>query len=328
MTEFKRTVAVVEAIAEELQMEWNVEQELDLKQMKERVSRVQELGEQLRGPLAEKVKKFERRLQEKDPVTGAPRYGRTMNAKIEELKKRHHDVMCQIFSNVETQSIAILNETEASFHKKIYSLKTEEKLKAVELEKRNLDEDLLRAQIQREAVIRVEEENRRQAENASKAAEIRIQRKKEVEEENLRVIEEKKRREEEAESIHNATTIGPVGVEDGIRRISEAVAGDSLQMAVTLNALLEILKAIALRPDDSTMRRIRRSNPRWKDDCGQFDGAEQVLLSTGFQLDIQDEETVIVMREPNAERDMDGWSTWFENLNSCIKCLEAATSQL
>ncbi len=32
MTEFKRTVAVVEAIAEELQMEWNVEQELDLKQ--------------------------------------------------------------------------------------------------------------------------------------------------------------------------------------------------------------------------------------------------------------------------------------------------------
>ncbi len=32
MTEFKRTVAEVEAMAEELQMEWNVEQELDLKQ--------------------------------------------------------------------------------------------------------------------------------------------------------------------------------------------------------------------------------------------------------------------------------------------------------
>ncbi len=39
-------------------------------QMKERVSRVQELGEQLRGPLAAKVKKFERQLQEKDPITG------------------------------------------------------------------------------------------------------------------------------------------------------------------------------------------------------------------------------------------------------------------
>ncbi len=158
-----------------------------------------------------------------------------MNAKIEELKKRHHDVLCQIFSNTETQSIAILNETEASFNEKIECLKTEEKLKAVELEKRNLDEDLLGVQIQREAVVRVEEENvrgdgelllhhvvaclfcfadgqsfisqRRQAENASKAAEIRIQRKKEVEEENLRVIKEKKRREEEVESIHNATVV-------------------------------------------------------------------------------------------------------------------------
>ncbi len=88
----------------------------------------------------------------------------------------------------------------------------------------------------------------------------------------------------------------------------------------------------------------------WKEDCGQYDGAEQVLLSTGFQLDIQvhitpppstmtqvfypytipfqDEETVIVMQEPSAERDMDGWSTWFDNLNSCIKCLEVAILQL
>ncbi len=31
MTEFKRTVAEVEAIAEELQMEWDVEKELGLK---------------------------------------------------------------------------------------------------------------------------------------------------------------------------------------------------------------------------------------------------------------------------------------------------------
>ncbi len=48
---------------------------------------------------------------------------------------------------------------------------------------------------------------KRQAENASKATEIRIQRKKEVGEEKLRVIEEKKRREEEVALIHNATVI-------------------------------------------------------------------------------------------------------------------------
>ncbi len=45
---------------------------------------------------------------------------------------------------------------------------------------------------------------RRRAVNASKATEIRIQRKKEAEEEDLRAIEEQKRREEEAESIRNA----------------------------------------------------------------------------------------------------------------------------
>ncbi len=85
-----------------------------------------------------------------------------MNAKIEALKKRHENILCQIFSNAKNQSIAILNETEASFSKKIECLKTEEKLEAMELERRNHNEDLLRAQIQREALARVEEENVRE----------------------------------------------------------------------------------------------------------------------------------------------------------------------
>ncbi len=92
-------------------------------------------------------------------VPGAPRYGESMNVKIGELKSRHHKVLCQIFPNADAQSIAVLSRTEASFNEKMDFLQTQDKLKAVELEKRNLDEDLQRAQAQREAVARVEEEN-------------------------------------------------------------------------------------------------------------------------------------------------------------------------
>ncbi len=90
---------------------------------------------------------------------GAPRYGERMSTKIEELKNRHYEILCQIFPNAEAQCITVLNETEASFKEKMEFLQTKEKLKAVEMERRNIDEDLLREQAQREVAERIEEEN-------------------------------------------------------------------------------------------------------------------------------------------------------------------------
>ncbi len=73
-----------------------------------------------------------------------------MSTKIEELKNRHYEILCQIFPNAEAQCITVLNETEASFKEKMEFLQTKEKLKAVEMESRNIDEDLLRAHAQGE----------------------------------------------------------------------------------------------------------------------------------------------------------------------------------
>ncbi len=92
-------------------------------------------------------------------VSGAPRYGKSMYVKIEELKNMHHKVLCQIFPNAEAQSIAVLSKIESSFNEEMDFLQTQDEPKAVELERRKLDEDLQRAHAQREAVARVEEEN-------------------------------------------------------------------------------------------------------------------------------------------------------------------------
>lgn len=55
---------------------------------------------QLEDDLASKVAKFEKRLEEKDPVSGAPRYGESMTAKVGTVPRMYVTTPDEIRSNL------------------------------------------------------------------------------------------------------------------------------------------------------------------------------------------------------------------------------------
>jgi PUB domain len=83
---------------------------------------------------------------------------------------------------------------------------------------------------------------------------------------------------------------------------------------------------VRANPEDPRFRRIRCENERFHADVGQYDGATQILLSSGFQLQVSAEGTALVMTEPDLSLQMDAWTVWYDTLKGTIARLQEATS--
>lgn len=119
--------------------------------------------------------------------------------------------------------------------------------------------------------------------------------------------------------------VGAAGVDDGMRRVQQSLIQHTQQRKVTFSALLQILSNIRANPEDPRFRRIRTQNERFHADVGKHDGALQILLSSGFQMQVEDQETVLVMMEPDLASETDRWTAWYDQLKDTIVKLQEAS---
>ena len=105
---------------------------------------------------------------------------------------------------------------------------------------------------------------------------------------------------------------------------------------------------IERNPDDPLYRRLRCRNPKIQRLLA-LDGAVRVFAALGLAVversadgssngagmgasgsgsvantEAQGQEPCLWMEEPNLERDMDAWATWFDNVQAVRKALDAA----
>merc|ERR1712087_435415 len=94
-----------------------------------------------------------------------------------------------------------------------------------------------------------------------------------------------------------------------------------------IQSLQKIFQQIISHPEDPGHRFIRRENERFHDLVGKHKGGCELLIAAGFKLvriQTEDEEDVpfFIMKEPNIEADMDGWSNWYDGLKSTLNLIE------
>ena len=64
---------------------------------------------------------------------------------------------------------------------------------------------------------------------------------------------------------------------------------------------------ILLRTPKMEYRRVRRNHPKFQEDIGRHDGGEGVLIAAGFRFGKVDGMECLISKEPDIEKDMDGW---------------------
>lgn len=86
----------------------------------------------------------------------------------------------------------------------------------------------------------------------------------------------------------------------------------------------QILQNVRSNPEDPRFRRIRCENERFHADVGRFEGATQILLSSGFRMAIADDNSnVLLMHEPDLASDMNAWTLWYDTLKDTVEKLQA-----
>ncbi|CAM9634893.1 unnamed protein product [Scytosiphon promiscuus] len=330
MTEFKRTVTELDNLEELLgsfagDASTSAPEKLDIfTSAKANFRNMTELTPRqvkLEDELSKKVSKFEKRLSEIDPVSGAPRYGESMTAKVIALGAKHQ-MLLQRLGQVEADVTAAVAQHESH-----------EAVSAEEAQKRETErrqEEEARARIR---LAEAEEERRRalaaqsildreRERQAVEASRSREERQLAAEQEEARLAEDKRRREREAQELTRSVAVGAAGVEDGLRRIDDACGGNPAEKKAAVQALQQILRNVASNPEDPRFRRIKRDNENFQRALGRFEGGIQILLSSGFRMQVEEGQTVLVMNEPDLSEDMDGWTEWYKHITEAVERLK------
>ncbi|CAM9867456.1 unnamed protein product, partial [Ectocarpus sp. 8 AP-2014] len=283
----------------------------------------------LEDELSKKVSKFERRLNETDPVSGAPRYGESMTAKVVALGAKHQALL-QRLPQLEAEITAAVSQHESR-----------EVVSAEEARKREVERQQQEDARERMRLAEAEEERRRavatqsildreRERQATEAAQSREERQRAAEQEEARLAEDKRRREREAQELASSVAVGAAGVEDGLRRIDDACGGNPAEKKAAVQALQQaskaadtpILRNVASNPEDPRFRRIKRDNENFQRALGRFEGGIQILLSSGFRMQVEEGQTVLVMNEPDLSEDMDGWTEWYKHITEAVERLK------
>jgi hypothetical protein len=271
--------------------------------------------------VAPRIEKFRKRLTEKDPISGDLRYGSSMRGKVAQLGDDFDLIQESLLPSVEEQVVAELRAWQESKGIEDAERRTLEEFEAAR--KREEDERIKVRKAQQELAQRRKEEAEAQerCRIAEEAAAIRARRAQQAEEESQRQAEDKARREREAGELGGAVVRGPVGVENGLRRLKDALNADPAQYRTTCGALAHVLQNIAANPENPMFSTIKRENVRFHADIGRFEGATQVLLASGFQMEVQEGQTCLIMKEPDMSQDAAGWSEWYTNVKEAVERL-------
>jgi len=122
--------------------------------------------------------------------------------------------------------------------------------------------------------------------------------------------------------------IGPDGVRAQIGRMKAAlmkgdnnVEGISL-LSIALSSLRDMFIQIVRHPEEMKYRTVRRDHPKFIEDIGRHVGGREILIAAGFRLENVEGVPCLYSKEPDVEKDMDGWSDWFDNLKKTLEIIE------
>jgi hypothetical protein len=274
--------------------------------------------------LQPRMEKFRKRLQQKDPVTDKPRYGARAEQRVLVLLERNEEmvtIMEQSFGGGGGDS----GETGGSAIATIRKLAAEEE----EETRRREEEERDRVRREEEAKRAAEEEALEEQRAAEEAERLRreqtrleLTRQAEQARRAVREAEEAASRadQEWVESIPNKGT--PEGVRQQLNVLVESTDGDPAAQQKAIDALYTIFSQIVAHPEEPNFRRIRRDHPRFNEDIGRYPGGKELLIAAGFELGLVEEVPSFLSKEPNIEKDMDGWSAWFDLLKATLEILE------
>lgn len=104
--------------------------------------------------------------------------------------------------------------------------------------------------------------------------------------------------------------------------LKQSTANDPQAQKAALSALLQLFQQINAHPEETNFRRIRRDHEKFNQDIGRHQGGREILMAAGFELGAIDEVPCFISKEPDIEKDMDGWSAWFDLLKATLQILQ------
>jgi len=286
------------------------------------------------------VTKFRDRLEKKDPITNLPRYGTKTASRLQSLLQLY-DALSQVIHTVFThpsttttppptmQSLlqnAITHQTQL-LHSQTLQTQLVQQTQQQHLEKLAQTAETTR-QLQEQAdAIAQKKEREELAQRAEIARQLRLAAERdEVETERA-----------EERAVVEGVLAGGKGVEGvkvQIRRLvgtHSSIDGGNGECNTTITveerskalvALHTLFSQIASHPEEIKYRRVRRDHPQFNEDIGRHEGGEGVLIAAGFRYGEVDGVKCLLSKEPDLERDMDGWSDWFDLMKKTVELIE------
>lgn len=275
--------------------------------------------------------KFRTRLTLRDPVSDQPRYGAQTSKRVIALLRVYQD-LCRIvlllFGDITAEQ-----ETDVVDTRSIVNTLRQLAAKERDEMQRVAEEQRWRAVVLEEARIAAEEEARRAHEQALAAQTRREQEAAETVARQAADVRDVARRAQEQAAAANRDWFQNIphrktlqGVQEQLRIFSDHCHSknnnNNSNRDDSLNAVHTIFSQIMAHPEDVKFRRIRRDHPRFINDIGQYTGGRELLIAAGFELGFVEEIPSFVCKEPDVEKDLDGWSAWFDLLKGTLELIE------
>jgi PUB domain len=271
------------------------------------------------------IAKFRKRMNEMDPITNQPRYGEKTLGRVQVLVQTFDFLEWQLLGGGVTDTTApqtsstlpvgaVLQELHDR-HQQQLSNEEQEKAR-LEQEKQQRDEKdrqlALRLQKEEEAKAKAAADEERETREAE-MAKLRRQ---------AEAVRQKKLADERAEQDWlDSIPKGVEGVTMQLQTIREATKHDPIAYQTAITSLQTIFQQINAHPEETKFRRIRRDHETFQADIGRHKGGIELLIAAGFTLGAIDDVPCFLSKEPNIEKDMDGWSAWFDLLKGTLEVL-------
>ena len=187
-----------------------------------------------------------------------------------------------------------------------------------------------------EQLIKEEEERRRKIEEAQleqqrKEEEARIQQeeRERLHQQAQQARQERARQQQQEQNWFNSIEKGAEGVKRYLKRLKQSTGDQPVHVyAKAVESLYRLFQQINAHPEETKFRRIRRDHEQFVEDVGRHDGGVELLIAAGFELGAIDDVPCYLSKEPDIEKDMDGWSNWFDVNKATLEILEEAVQQL
>lgn len=309
-----------------------------MEQLESLHSRIKELQ-----PLSQK---FRTRMKMKDPVSNVPRYGEKTMSRVQSLLHIYDQLQSAISSifsygiddennsgkgmvvtasNDKSSSnlLAILHEVIHYEEKQLEYQAQEAKLR----KQQEVEQEEQIEQKQKQEEIKKQEELLSQKEMerielAKKAQEVKEDKQRRLEEQRQVELREKEEDRAFIESVPKRNT--KEGIRMQINRLKESC--NITDYTVAVKSLHMLFTQITKHPEQIQFRKVRVDHQQFVSDIGRHDGGREFLIAAGFTIEKLDGIKCFFSKEPNLESDMDGWSSWFDNLKCALEVIEEELS--